>query len=86
MRRLDTPDGEMALYEAEPEGPARAAVVVLQEAFGVNPHIEEVTPRFAVVGYRAVAPTCSTEPVTRCSTTATSRRSRPTCKASPRPA
>jgi carboxymethylenebutenolidase len=56
VRRLDTPDGEMALYEAEPEGPARAAVVVLQEAFGVNPHIEEVTRRFAAVGYRAVAP------------------------------
>jgi len=54
--RLSTTDGEMALYDAEPEGPARAAVVVIQEAFGVNGHIEDVTRRFAAMGYRAVAP------------------------------
>jgi carboxymethylenebutenolidase len=53
---VNTVDGEMALYDAEPEGSARAAVVVIQEAFGVNHHIEEVTRRFAAVGYRAVAP------------------------------
>src|ERR1019366_8504534 len=46
----------MAIYDAEPEGPARAAVVVIQEAFGVNEHIEDVTRRFAAAGYRAVAP------------------------------
>ena len=54
--RVRTTDGEMALYDAEPEGPARAAVVVIQEAFGVNGHIEDVTRRFATAGYRAVAP------------------------------
>jgi carboxymethylenebutenolidase len=54
--RVRTTDGEMALYDAEPEGPARAAVVVVQEAFGVNGHIEDVTRRFAAAGYRAVAP------------------------------
>jgi carboxymethylenebutenolidase len=53
---LNTVDGEMALYDAEPEESPRAAVVVIQEAFGVNHHIEEVTRRFAAVGYRAVAP------------------------------
>jgi carboxymethylenebutenolidase len=53
---LNTVDGEMALYDAEPERSARAAVVVIQEAFGVNHHIEEVTRRFAAAGYRAVAP------------------------------
>jgi len=53
---LRTDDGEMALYDVEPEGRARAAVVVVQEAFGVNDHIEDVTRRFAAVGYRAVAP------------------------------
>jgi len=53
---LDTPDGPMPLYEALPEGPARGAVVVIQEAFGVNHHIEDVTRRFAAVGYHAVAP------------------------------
>src|ERR1700722_2310387 len=53
---LKTPDGDMAIYDAEPEGEARAAVIVAQEAFGVNPHIEDVTRRFAAAGYRAVAP------------------------------
>jgi carboxymethylenebutenolidase len=53
---LTTGDGDMALYDAEPEGAARGAVMVLQEAFGVNDHIEDVTRRFAGAGYRAVAP------------------------------
>jgi len=34
----------------------RGAVVVVQEAFGVNPHIEDVTRRAASAGYHAVAP------------------------------
>lgn len=53
---LTTADGDMALYDAEPTGEGRAAVIVAQEAFGVNPHIEDVTRRFASAGYRAVAP------------------------------
>lgn len=53
---VSTTDGEMGLYEAGPDGPARAAVVVIQEAFGVNGHIEDVTRRFAAEGYLAVAP------------------------------
>jgi carboxymethylenebutenolidase len=53
---LDTTDGPMSLYEARPEGDARGAVIVVQEAFGVNPHIEDVTVRFADGGYHAVAP------------------------------
>jgi len=54
--RLETADGEMPLYDAEPDGPALGAVVVIQEAFGVNGHIEDVTRRFADAGYRAVSP------------------------------
>lgn len=46
----------MALYEARPEGGARGAVVVIQEAIGVTDHIEDVCRRFAVEGYLAVAP------------------------------
>jgi carboxymethylenebutenolidase len=46
----------MGLYDVAPEGGARAAVIVIQEAFGVNGHIEDVTRRFAAAGYRAVAP------------------------------
>jgi len=53
---LDTPDGAMPVYEAVPDGAARGAVVVVQEAFGVNGHIEDVTRRFAGAGYHAVAP------------------------------
>ena len=53
---LETADGPMALYEAFPNGDARAAVIVIQEAFGVNEHIEDVTRRLAAEGYHAVAP------------------------------
>jgi carboxymethylenebutenolidase len=53
---VDTADGPMELYEATPEGEVRGAVVVVQEAFGVNDHIKDVTRRFAAAGYHAVAP------------------------------
>ncbi|MES2402415.1 MAG: dienelactone hydrolase family protein [Pseudomonadota bacterium] len=43
-------------YVAEPSGKPKAAVVVLQEIFGVNAHIREVTDRFAEQGYLAIAP------------------------------
>jgi carboxymethylenebutenolidase len=53
---LPTTDGPMPLYEVRPDETPRAAVVVLQEAFGVNDHIEDVARRFADAGYLAVAP------------------------------
>ena len=53
---LATADGPMRLYAAVPDEGARRAVIVVQEAFGVNGHIEDVTRRFADVGYHAVAP------------------------------
>jgi carboxymethylenebutenolidase len=53
---VTTADGPMPVYEAVPDGPARGAVIVVQEAFGVNDHIEDVTRRFATAGYHAVAP------------------------------
>jgi len=53
---VETPDGSMPIYEAKPDGPVEAAVIVIQEAFGVNEHIEDVTRRFADAGYHAVAP------------------------------
>src|SRR5262249_28702974 len=53
---VETADGPMRVYEARPAGAARGAVVVVQEAFGVNAHIEEVTRRAAGAGYHAVAP------------------------------
>jgi carboxymethylenebutenolidase len=52
------PEGTMPCYEAVPDGPIgpRGAVVVLQEAFGVNAHIEDIARRFADAGFHAVAP------------------------------
>ena len=35
---------------------AGKAIVVLQEAFGVNDHIRDVADRFATAGYFAIAP------------------------------
>jgi carboxymethylenebutenolidase len=51
--------GSFPCYEATPGAgdPApHGAVIVVQEAFGVNSHIEDVTRRFAGLGYQAVAP------------------------------
>jgi len=53
---LATGDGPMPAYQARPDGAAKGGVVVVQEAFGVNPHIEDVTRRFAAAGRDAVAP------------------------------
>jgi carboxymethylenebutenolidase len=46
----------MRLYEAKPDGQAKAALIVVMEAFGVNDHIEGVTRRAAEAGYHAVSP------------------------------
>ena len=43
-------------YVAEPAGTPKAAVVVLQEIFGVNSHIRSVADGYAAAGYLAVAP------------------------------
>ena len=53
---LETADGPMDCFEVTPDGAARGAVVVIQEAFGVNDHIQDVARRFAGAGYHAVAP------------------------------
>jgi carboxymethylenebutenolidase len=54
---VDVNGATMPVYEALPDaGTARRGVVVIQEAFGVNHHIEDVTRRFAAAGYHAVAP------------------------------
>jgi carboxymethylenebutenolidase len=53
---VTTADGPMRVYQAVPDGTPRGAVVVIQEAFGLNAHIEDVTRRFAAAGYHAVAP------------------------------
>ena len=57
MIELTASDGHrFAAYRAEPTGPARGGVVVIQEIFGVNSHIKAVTDGFAADGYVAIAP------------------------------
>jgi len=53
---LESTGGPMGLSIAEPVGPPGGAVVVVQEAFGVNDHIQDLCRRFADEGYLAVAP------------------------------
>ena len=54
---LTAADGfTLSAYVALPQGKPRAAIVILQEIFGVNSHIREVADRFAAEGYLAVAP------------------------------
>lgn len=55
--KLHAADGhELDAYVAMPEGTPKAALVIIQEIFGVNHHIRSVTDRFAREGYLAVAP------------------------------
>lgn len=49
-------DFEVGAYVAEPTGSAQGAVVVIQEIFGVNSHIRNVTDGYAAEGYYAIAP------------------------------
>lgn len=54
--RLTSADGNtFDAYEVRPAG-SRAAVVIVQEIFGVNPHIRSVVDRYASLGYHAIAP------------------------------
>ncbi|RJF93720.1 dienelactone hydrolase family protein [Sphingomonas cavernae] len=49
-------DGQFSTYVAEPEGAPRAAIIVIQEIFGVNPGIRAKCDEWAKAGYLAVAP------------------------------
>ena len=53
---LPTPDGPMPTYRAEPVGPAKGAIVVIQEAFGLTDHIQSICRRLADAGWIAMAP------------------------------
>jgi carboxymethylenebutenolidase len=56
--RIDTLDGggSFDAYIAEPPGRPRAAVVVIQEIFGINEGIRRKCDAWAVQGYLALAP------------------------------
>ncbi len=54
---IDTPGGAMPAQLGRPAGAGPfPAVLVIQEAFGLNPHIEGVAARLAGEGYVALAP------------------------------
>jgi carboxymethylenebutenolidase len=48
--------GSMGAYRAAPEGQATAAIVVIQEIFGVNAGIRRKCDALAAAGYLAIAP------------------------------
>ena len=51
------PSGGMTCFIARPTGAARApGILVIQEAFGLNGHIQDVARRIAAEGYVALAP------------------------------
>lgn len=54
---LEAADGFVfSAYRVEPRGEPRGGVVILQEIFGVNPHIRKIADMYARAGYLAIAP------------------------------
>lgn len=49
-------DASFSAYVARPEGAPKAAIIVIQEIFGVNPGIRSKCDSWAAQGYLAVAP------------------------------
>lgn len=57
MIELTASDGhKLTAYRADPAGKPRGAIVVIQEIFGVNRHIQQVADGYAADGYLAIAP------------------------------
>jgi carboxymethylenebutenolidase len=53
---ITTPDGSFGAYLAKPASAPTAAVVVIQEIFGVNQVMRDITDGLAAQGYLAVCP------------------------------
>ena len=54
---LTAEDGHgLSAYRAAPDGTPRGGLVVAQEIFGVNSHIQSVCDGYAADGYVAIAP------------------------------
>ena len=49
-------DGQFDAYVATPDSPAKAAIIVIQEIFGVNEGIRRKCDSWARAGYLAIAP------------------------------
>ena len=53
---IETPDGSFTAYVAHPQTEPAAAIVVIQEIFGVNAFVQETCEKLAASGYLAIAP------------------------------
>lgn len=55
---IKLPNGSLEIdaFLTEPDASRRSAIIVIQEIFGVNSHIQAVTKRLAGEGYFAIAP------------------------------
>lgn len=53
---ITTPDGEFSAYVARPKAASAPAVVVIQEIFGVNQVMRDITDGLASEGYLAICP------------------------------
>ncbi|HKP78872.1 MAG TPA: dienelactone hydrolase family protein [Phenylobacterium sp.] len=53
---IKTPDGEFSAYVARPQAEQAPAVVVIQEIFGVNQVMRDITDGLASQGYLAICP------------------------------
>jgi carboxymethylenebutenolidase len=54
--RVSTPDGDFSAYVARPKADKAPAVVVIQEIFGVNQVMRDITDGLASQGYLAICP------------------------------
>jgi carboxymethylenebutenolidase len=53
---FSTPNGDTTAYVAAPDEKTEKAVIVIQEYWGLNDHIKDITNRYAAEGFLAVAP------------------------------
>jgi len=57
MIELKAADGHvLSAYEVPPSGKPRGGIAIIQEIFGVNPHIRSVADGYAADGYHVIAP------------------------------
>ena len=56
LLNLDTPGGTTTAYVARPDNDTAAAVILIQEYWGINDHIRDIAGRYANEGFLCVAP------------------------------
>ena len=56
LLNLDTPGGATTAHVARPDNDTTAAVILIQEYWGINDHIRDIAGRYARKGFLCVAP------------------------------